>query len=704
MNRLLRARIGLVSFAAILFSHIVFSAAAPVETGKPSPGDRWIGEYFKRETSRLESSCLDGIDSREAWEKKRPLLRRQLFEMLSLDPLPPRTDLHSVVTGRVEQPEFTVENLQFQSLPGFYATANLYLPRDTTKPVPTILYLCGHASVVTNGVSFGNKTAYHHHGVWFARHGFACLILDSVQLGEIQGIHHGTHREGMWWWNSRGYTPAGAEAWNCIRALDYLESRPEIDATRFGVTGRSGGGAYSWWIAALDDRIKAAAPVAGITDLRNHVIGGTVEGHCDCMFMVNTYRWDYAAVAALVAPRPLLLCNSDKDYIFPLDGVVRVHSKVANIYRLLNASNSFGLLITEGPHKDTQDLQLPVFRWFNRHLKGEDPVIETAAVKILTPQQLKTFKTTPDDERTSRIHESFVAPATPLSPPQTPVEWLSLQPALKDALLAKSFRAWPAKDAAAQAKEVFSNETNGMRLDVHQFEVHPDLPLNLYSIRTIPAQSARQIVIEVLDEAAWTHWAGLLRTCFNVPEGADWIRADRSIEPRAASVPSSLASLIDRLNNDTALALVVPRGIGPSAWNPTERAQVQIRRRFMLLGQTLDSMRVWDVRRGLQAVRALPHARTAAIQLRASGDMAVNALYAALFEPPIQKLVLSQLPSSHHSGPDYLNVLRILDIPTTVAMVAETTPVRLEGVRPADWSFPRQIAERLPGREIEIVE
>ena len=92
---------------------------------------------------------------------------------------------------------------------------------------------------------------------------------------------------------NRGYTPAGVEAWNCIRALDYLETRPEVDPKRLGVTGRSGGGAYSWWIAAIDERIKAAVPVAGITDLQNHVVDGCVEGHCDCMYMVNTYRWDY---------------------------------------------------------------------------------------------------------------------------------------------------------------------------------------------------------------------------------------------------------------------------------------------------------------------------------------------------------------------------------------------------------------------------
>ncbi|MCP4507687.1 MAG: prolyl oligopeptidase family serine peptidase, partial [Fuerstiella sp.] len=232
------------------------------------------------------------------------------------------------------------EKLHFESMPGLYVTANLYLPAKIDKALPTVLYVCGHARVKEGDVSFGNKTGYQHHGAWFARNGYACLTIDTVQLGEIEGVHHGTYRYDRWWWNARGYTPAGVEAWSCIRALDYLETRSEIDSERIGVTGRSGGGAYSWWIAALDERIKCAIPVAGIATLRNHVVDGCVEGHCDCMYMLNTHRWDYATVAALVAPRPLLISNSDKDRIFPLDGVVKVHRQVRHIYDLYEQPRS----------------------------------------------------------------------------------------------------------------------------------------------------------------------------------------------------------------------------------------------------------------------------------------------------------------------------------------------------------------------------
>jgi hypothetical protein len=96
----------------------------------------------------------------------------------------------------------------------------------------------------------------------------------------------------------------------------------------------------------------------------------------------------------------LLIVNTDRDPIFPLDGVVRLHSLVRNVYRSYNAETNLGLVISEGGHKDTQDIQVPVMRWFNRYLKGEDPLIERAAVKLLQPEELKVFATLPQTRST----------------------------------------------------------------------------------------------------------------------------------------------------------------------------------------------------------------------------------------------------------------------------------------------------------------
>src|SRR5262249_12309327 len=192
-------------------------------------------------------------------------------------------------------------------------SANLYLPKKGTGPFPAVLYVCGHAGTLIDQTPFGNKVSYQHHPAWLAEHGYVCLIVDTLQFGEIPGLHHGSHHLNMRWWHTTGYPPAGIECWNGIRALDYLQTRKEVDPKRLGVTGRSGGGATSWWVGAADDRVGCIIPVAGIGDLQAHLVEGVaprfrkgvIGGHCDCMYFVNTYRWDFPLVAALCAPPPL---------------------------------------------------------------------------------------------------------------------------------------------------------------------------------------------------------------------------------------------------------------------------------------------------------------------------------------------------------------------------------------------------------------
>ncbi|MCA9081688.1 MAG: acetylxylan esterase, partial [Planctomycetaceae bacterium] len=253
-----------------LLGLVCLTGPALAQEFSSAAGDALLKQYFRERTTQVSDACLASIKTREDWEAVQAQRRAELQEMLGLSPWPERTPLQPVVTGMIEHGDIVVEKVHFQSRPGLYVTGNLYRPAVVTEKLPAVLYVCGHGRVAKDGVSYGNKVHYQHHGVWFARNGYVCLMIDTIQLGEIEGLHHGTYREGMWWWANRGYTPAGVEAWNGIRSLDYLQSREEVDPERLGVTGRSGGGAYSWWVAALDERIKCAVPVAGITSMENH--------------------------------------------------------------------------------------------------------------------------------------------------------------------------------------------------------------------------------------------------------------------------------------------------------------------------------------------------------------------------------------------------------------------------------------------------
>lgn len=681
------------------------AAAAPVVV---TPGDEALRRYWAAETARLESACLAALGDKAAWPRQREVWRRQLREMLGLDPWPERTPLQATVTGRLEHAEFTVEKLHYQSSPHLYVTANLYLPKHRTKPAPAILYVCGHGQVKVDGVSMGNKTSYQHHGAWFARHGYVCLTIDTIQLGEIEGLHHGTNRLNQWWWNARGYTPAGVEAWNGIRGLDYLQSRPEVDPERIGVTGRSGGGAYSWWVAALDERVKVAVPVAGITDLRNHVVDGAIQGHCDCMFMVNTYRWDYPQVAALLAPRPLLLGNSDKDTIFPLDGVLRVHDQVRRVYRLLGAEANLGLLITEGPHQDTQDLQVPALRWFDRFLKQETTVIADAATKFFPPAELKVFARLPADEGVTKVQETFGPTAAVPTPPREAADWARQRDGWLQALREKCFRGWPDFGAGATPEldpQVVGRATaQGTDLYVAEFTSQEQVRLRVYGVGPRGAQF-QKVCLRLLDAESYPVWVAAAAEVWGdalAPEVALQAKLGRAVDP--AAVQRLREELTVQLaSQDTAICLFAPRGIGYDQWTLPAKTGQHVLRRFNLLGQTADGMRVWDIQRAIAAIRQFDLVRSLPLEIEARGAMGVNALYAALFLDHVDELRLTGLPASHRTGPDYLNVLRYLDVPQAVALAAERARVRLAGGDPAAWRYPLDVAKNLRWAEDRLL-
>ncbi|TWT94471.1 alpha/beta hydrolase family protein [Stieleria varia] len=637
--------------SVILVLHLTLATAhAQFNQPPANEGDRLLAEYFHNQTRQLSEKTFADIQTLDDWTSRRDEYRLQLLEMLGLSPMPEKTPLQPVVTQTQENEGVIVENIQFQSSPGLYVTANLYRPKEQTGKLPAILYVCGHGREAVDGVSLGNKTHYQHHGGWFARNGYVCLIIDTIQLGEIEGIHHGTYREKMWWWNNRGYTPAGVEAWNCVRSLDYLQSREEVDGDRIGVTGRSGGGAYSWWISAIDERIKVSVPVAGITTLKNHVVDGCVEGHCDCMYFVNTYRWDYPMVAAMVAPRPLLIENSDKDRIFPLDGVVDLHAKVRHIYRLYDAEENLGLHVTEGPHKDTQELRIGAFHWFNRFLKKQDPLIETTATPLFEKKDLKVFESLPDDQRVTTIHETFV--------PQAKADQAIATGDLKEAIRERSFGGWPNEPEDLTLEVVQTHPVNeAFRL----IEFTSQAPYRLrICLHQRPTDEKIPLRVIVLNDAGWKQWGPMLAALFP--------KQFSDIEPNEA--------LLKEFEQQTELvnhAFVMPRGIGPTAWTDDERERTHVRRRFMLLGQTLGGMQVYDLCRAVEALQHVDGLLTDGedMQFHASGDAAIWALYAALFADGVDGLVLSDLPKSNRDAPDLLNISRFATLDQVIELARQ---------------------------------
>ncbi len=174
------------------------------------------------------------------------------------------------------------------------------------------------------------------------------------------------------------------------------------------------------------------------------------------MFFVNTWRWDYPLLAALVAPRPLLISNTDKDTIFPLEGVVEVHRQVRHIYQLYGKSDQLGLNITEGPHKDTQELRTHAFVWLNRFLRNDTTQFTTIATPFFEPEQLRVFQELPRTKGIRSSMNSLFLPQSSPSPEEltarmaAPTEWMS---DLRGQIQTRCFAAWPSMDSLSHVRD-----------------------------------------------------------------------------------------------------------------------------------------------------------------------------------------------------------------------------------------------------------
>jgi dienelactone hydrolase len=614
-------------------STVAASAQRYGEPDRASPGDAAIQDYLARRARVTDATFLEGIQSADDWQARRPEWHREYLEMLGLWPMPERTDLKATVTGTIERDGYVVEKLHFQSMPGLYVTANLYRParaEGLNLRLPTILYVCGHANMGRNG----NKTAYQTNPIWFARHGYVCLALDSLQLGEIPGVHHGTYREGRWWWVSRGYTPAGVECWNGMRAIDYLLARPDVDASRIGVTGISGGGAATFWIAAADERVAAAAPVSAMADLESYLGNLTVNGHCDCMFLHNAHRWPWTRIAGLIAPRPLLFVNSDADPIFPMDANERIIARLERLYSLFGASDRVDAVVSVGGHDYRRDIRQAVFRFFNSYFRGDPSLVADSEDDVvigsgadarypIDPESLRVFPTDadyPPDRINGEIDRTFV-PMAETQPPRAG-EFAAWRDRLMNGLRERTFLGWPERVPAAEPAG------DG------QILTEPGIALRLASVREpVTSEKARRVRLVLLG-------------------------------PRDGEIDASGAEA----DPSDAVYRLEPRGRGEGRWtrkNPPN----YVERSLLLLGDTVDSGRVRDA---AAAARWLHASEGAPVALVASGPDAVLAALAAAFEPDLAEVIAIDPPSSlmDDGAPVLLNALRVCDVPEMLGLVA----------------------------------
>jgi len=672
---MLIARLTLI---ALLF--VTTPLMAQTKAGGISFGDAVIERHLTLEASRLSEHIHEGANSKEEWEAKRGELKREFFDMLGLWPLPERTPLKAKVTGTIERDAIRVEQVHFQSKPGLYVTGNLYLPKasggsppsassktpnakdkDTsgltpTARLPAVLYVCGHSDKGRDG----NKTAFQHHGMWFASHGYACLIIDTLQLGEVAGIHHGTYNRNRWWWHSAGYTSAGVECWNGVRAIDYLVSRPEIDPDKIAVTGISGGGAATFWIAAADERVKVAVPVSGMSDLESYVVDKVCNGHCDCMFLYNNYRWEWSTIAALIAPRPMLFENSGYDPIFPMPANERIRDRLAHLYHWYEKKPGelFDIGVTPGGHSDNVELRLMAYRWINKHLQGDNAEVSEPPLPPISGKELRVFPEDadlPKDSLNDKIDETFVVRANSKLP-TTKDEFSAWSRSLRGELAERVFTEWPDQIPAATPRDETPKRDEGDETgngdDAARRDVTPDQP------RFLTTEDDVVVLVKRHEPAKRP------ATPSDKPDRI-WLVV-LNVDDAEGELPAWAKGVVPAGQSFVVLS---PRGCGATLKWTQKNPPNYVARAHALIGRTIDAGRVWDVQSVARWLHESdPRERTIAVAGRSQAG--IIAAYAAMNELCIAEVVAVEPPATHIEGPHFLGVLKILDIPDALGLLA----------------------------------
>lgn len=294
-------------------------------------------------------------DSLDAWKSRAAYLREHVLASAGLLPFPERGPLNARVFDETKHPDYSVSKVYFESVPDFFVTGNLYQPVGE-GPFPAILSPHGHW---TYGRLENTAIAsIPGRAIGLARLGFVVFTYDMVGYNDSRQLTHdfGGRRESLW-----GLSLGGLQLWNSIRGLDFIESLPNVRRDRIGVTGESGGGTQTFLLAAVDDRVAAAAPV--------NMISLHMQGGCLCENLpglrVDTNNVE---IAAAIAPRPLLMVSATGDWTSETMEIE--FPAMRRFYSMFGADDHVAAVRFDAEHNYNRASREAMYAWMTRWLEG----------------------------------------------------------------------------------------------------------------------------------------------------------------------------------------------------------------------------------------------------------------------------------------------------------------------------------------------
>lgn len=356
-------------------------------------------EHLRRQAFEMLEArrrTVAGIQTVAQLEERRAYIRKTIIG--NLGGLPERTPLNARTVGVLDRGDYLIEKVIFESQPKFYVTANLYLPKKGTPPYPAILYPLGHEE--------GAKS----HHVWqqmlgsLAKKGYVALTWDPLGQGERVQAWDEDLGDSKIVPATTEHTMAGISMllvgdnlarytiWDGMRALDYLLSRKEVDSARVGCAGNSGGGTHTTYLAALDDRIKVAAPSCYTNSWRMmlQTIGPQDAEQNLPPFIAQGL--DYPDFIYGFAPKPFIVLSAIRDF-FPISGARETFQEARALYERIGSPDKIAMFEADDGHGYTKPRRMAAYDWLSRWLRGTEDREPEPEIRLATFRELQCTPT-----------------------------------------------------------------------------------------------------------------------------------------------------------------------------------------------------------------------------------------------------------------------------------------------------------------------
>jgi cephalosporin-C deacetylase-like acetyl esterase len=642
-----------------------------------APYTALLEEYYARRGLRMVNGHPYPQTLGE-WQTMRSDIRNRFIASLGLDrelvDAPPdrRGDLRARVVGEVDRSRdgYRIELIEYQTRPRFYVSANLYLPASPPAGrLPAVFSPHGHWQTGKHTRALQIRCAN------LARRGYAVLLVDTIGQSERTFMgHRDAPAHALLY---AGASMPGLQVWDNIRGLDYLCSRPEVDATRIGVTGASGGGNHTMYLAAVDGRVSTAVPVCAVEMFDTYFR----KSQCVCETVPDLLTYaDKPHLLGLIAPRPLLIMNGLRDGGFSTLSARQAYDRTQQIYELHEGGRErLALYETNVEHSYDRAMRERAYAWFDQWLQGLSPEeaaarsreadtwVEAEEDETLCVWGHGSAGDRPDGAHTLATYYAQIAPPVAIQNPKSDIQNPN---DLRRRIIDEAFGGWPER-TPLRPEVVDTVERQDCAIELLTYWSEDEVPVPALLFRPLRTPAGR------IPAVVYTSPAGKGRA----PE----LRAVHEVVRAGAAV----LAIDYRGQGETAAG-------GHGGGSQGELPAVE---RGILLHQPLFGGRVWDVLRGVEYLASRADVDPAAVYVWGEGDASLLALYAAALDERVAGAACLGGPSSYRApaAGDAVSLAAWLVVPGLLALADVPQLEALVAPRLCVRGTPAAAAELVPG-------